>query len=266
VAAGATKIFLGQSQALLKSHAAKLPEIEAYLKKKGWLDYFYVRPGFDEASPDLVPQIKAALQAWKQVSSVPTMETYYNDERATELFGLLDIWTRSSIPPLFNERIKAGDKFWKVNAMPGHLEDEPWTTGRQRYVAMWDTRYTGSYIWTVKAWSGVAQWGEDYWCDGGVGNLSAVLMWPHTTGILSTIRLEAMRDGLEDNTLLWMLRDKVAALEGKTLKDPAQAAALAEARALCGGGPLAPAIKSVEDLEKLRIRAGEALSVLNDAP
>jgi len=39
--------------------------------------------------------------------------------------------------------------------------------------------------------------------------------------------LEAMRDGLEDNTLLWMLRDKVAALEGKTLKDPAQAAALA---------------------------------------
>ena len=28
------------------------------------------------------------------------------------------------------------------------LEDEPWTTGRNRYVAMWDLRFTGSYNWT----------------------------------------------------------------------------------------------------------------------
>lgn len=63
--------------------------------------------------------------------------------------------------------------------------------------------------------------------------------------------------------MLWMLRDKVAALAGKTLSDPAQAAALAKARALCGGAPLASGIKSAADLDRLRTEAGEALSVLN---
>ena len=147
--------------------------------------------------------------------------------------------------------------------MPGLLEDEPWNTGRKRYIAMWDNRFTGSYNWTVKAWSGVKKWGEDYWCDGGVGNLSAVLMWPHETGILSTIRLEAMRDGLEDNAMFWMLREKVESLAGKTPANPAHAAALTKARALCNGGPLAPQIRSVADLERIRIEAGEALSALN---
>jgi hypothetical protein len=264
VDAGATKIYLGSIPDLLKRIPEKIPLIEKYLEQKGWTDYFYVRPGFDEASSDLVPQIKAVCQAWKAISKVPIMETYYHEQRAEELFGSLDIWSRSPpVPPWLGERSAAGDRFWKVNAMPGTLEVEPWISGRKRYVGLWDIRFTGSYVWTVKAWSGVTKWGEDYWCDGGVGNLSAVLMWPHETGILSTIRLEAMRDGLEDSTMLWMLRDKVAALAGKTLSDPAQAAALAKARALCGGAPLASGIKSAADLDRLRTEAGEALSVLN---
>ena len=263
VDAGATKIFLGITSQLLKSHGERIPEIEQYLKAKGWADYFFVRPGFDEVASDQVLKVKAALEEWKKVSSVPTMETYYHDDGAKEIFGLLDIWSRSSIAPLFDERIKAGDRFWRVNAMPGLLEPEPWESGRKRFITMWDMRFTGSYNWTVKAWSGVTKWGEDYWCDNGVGNLSAVLMWPHETGILSTIRLEAMRDGLEDNAMFWMLREKVEALAGKNETNPTKAAALARARALCSGGPLAPQIKSAADLERLRIEVGETLSALN---
>lgn len=267
VDAGATKIYLGSVPFLTKNHAAKLPEIERYLEQKGWVDYFYVRPGFDEASSDLVPQIRAMCQEWKKISKIPTMETYYNNDRAEELFGFLDIWSRNfPAPPWARERMAKGDRFWKVNAMANPMEAEPWISGRKRYVILWDNHFTGSYLWTVKAWSGVKKWGEDYWCDAGVGNLSAVLMWPHETGILSTIRLEAMRDGLEDNALLWMLREKVEAMEGKTPADPAQAAALAKARALCTSGPLAPKINSLDDLERIRLEAGEALSVLNTTP
>ncbi len=263
IAAGATKIFLGQVPALLKQHRAALPEVERHLTEKGWQDYFYVRPGFDEASPDLVPQIAAVCKEWKAISRIPLMETYYQNERADELFGLLDIWSRNfPLPAWAQKRREAGDRFWKVNAMPGTLEDEPWTTGRVRYVGLWDHRMTGTYIWTVKAWSGVAKWGEDYWCDGGVGNLSAVLMWPHETGILSTIRLEAMRDGLEDNAMLWMLRAKVESLKDQTPDVPERAAALKEARELCEGGALAPSLQSVEDLERLHRRVGAALSAL----
>ena len=267
VEGGATKIYLGSIPALLKSHAAKMPEIEKYLEGKGWTDYFYVRPGFDEASVDLVPQMKAVCQAWKKISRVPIMETYYHEERADDLFGLLDIWSRSfpasGAPAWCRDRMTKGDRFWKVNAMPGIMEGEPWISGRRRYVDLWDLRVTGSYNWTVKQWSGVKQWGTDYWCDGGVGNLAAVLMWPHETGILSTIRLEAMRDGLEDNALLWMLREKVEAMAGKTPSTPAQAEALAKARALCHDGPLAAKTESLAGLARIRNEAGEALSALN---
>jgi hypothetical protein len=267
VAGGATKLYLGNIKVLVKEPASKLAEVESYLKAKGWTDYFYVRPGFDEASSDLVPQIKAVCEEWKKISRIPIMETYYHDERADELYGLLDIWARSfpasGTPGWCQERMKAGDRFWKVNAMPGILEDEPWVSGRKRYIGLWDIHVTGSYNWTVKQWSGVAKWGEDYWCDGGVGNLSAVLMWPHETGILSTIRLEAMRDGLEDNALLWLLREKVESLAGQTPIKPAHAAALAKARALCNGGPLAGKINSLADLQRIRTEAGDALSILN---
>jgi len=249
---------------LVKNHGEKLPEIDRYLAEKGWTDYFYVRPGFDEASSDLIPQIKAACQQWKKLSRVKLMETYYHDD-PVELYGWLDIWSRNPpVQPWMIERRAAGDTFWKVNAMPGVLEVEPWESGRRRYITLWDQHFTGSYIWTVKAWNWVvARWGEDYWCDAGVGNLAAVLMWPHESGILSTIRLEAMRDGLEDAAMLWMLRDKVEALKGRTLTDPVQARALAEARDLCESGPLGERIKSAQDIEQLRLRVGEALSALH---
>ncbi|MBM4048585.1 MAG: hypothetical protein FJ279_26075, partial [Planctomycetes bacterium] len=71
VDAGATKICLGITPKLLQDHAARLPEVARYLAEKGWTGYFYVRPGFDEASTDLIPQIRAACQAWKNVSRIP---------------------------------------------------------------------------------------------------------------------------------------------------------------------------------------------------
>ncbi|HEV7401491.1 MAG TPA: hypothetical protein VGO11_01140, partial [Chthoniobacteraceae bacterium] len=62
VAGGASKIYLGSIPQLRKESGPKLREVESYLEAKGWTDYFYVRPGFDEASSDLVPKIKAVCQ------------------------------------------------------------------------------------------------------------------------------------------------------------------------------------------------------------
>jgi hypothetical protein len=263
---GATKIYFGRIPELLKNYSAKLPEIESYLEAKGWTDYFFVRPGFDEASSDLVPTIKAVCQQWKKISKIKIMETYYHDD-PKELYGWLDIWARNfPVQPWMAERRAAGDVFWKVNAMPGTLEVEPWDQGRNRFIRLWDYHFTGSYNWTVKAWGNVKDWGTDYWCDNGVGNLAAVLMWPSENGILSTIRLEALRDGLEDNTMLWMLREKVDALAGKTPSDPAQAKALVDARSMCNSGPLSDGIHSAEDVERLHEKVGNTLSLLNSIP
>jgi len=116
----------------------------------------------------------------------------------------------------------------------------------------------------VKDWVGIKDWKESIWNDHDVGNLEAILTWPHETGILSTIRLEAMRDGLEDNAALWMLREKITALKDTPPNDVVKTKALEEARKLCTAGPLAPTIKSVEDMDALRLRVGELLSKLNE--
>lgn len=261
---GATKIYLGSAPQLL-AQATSIPKIEAYLKEKGWSDYFYVRAGFDEASPDLIPQIKANCERWKKVSTIPIMETYYHDE-PKELFGLIDIWSRPMTKaPWIAERMAAGDRFWRVNTFLNDVETPPWRI-RKTYLNLWDHRFTGTYIWCVKYWDGIAKWGEDYWSDSGVANLGAVLMWPDERGLLSTIRLEAMRDAIEDNALFWMLRDKVKSLEGKSLANPAHAAALQTARQLCELQSVSDTINSPADLERVRRQAGDALSVLNQLP
>jgi len=258
IGAGATRIYLGSAQAILKGHADTLPVIEKYLREKGWIDHFYVRPGFDEASTELLPQIRAVCEAWKKVSSIPLMETYYHD-KPEGLYGMLDIYCRGvSDAPWIRQRLAAGDRFWKVNAFPNALEPAPWII-RRSYLSFFDYAFTGTYLWTVKQWTGVAKWGEDYWCDGGVGNLAAVLMWPHETGILSTIRLEALRDAIEDNALFWMLREKVASLEGTP-----ETQALNTARALVAA-PLAQDVHTLDQLDSLRRAAGDLLSALNTA-
>lgn len=262
VARGATKIYLGSAQQLT-AQAGNVPKIEAYLKAKGWLDYFYVRAGYDEASPDLIPKIKASCAAWKKLSTIPIMETYYHDE-PRELFGSIDIWSRSlAKAPWITERMAAGDRFWRVNMFPNDLESPPWRI-RMMYLNLWDHGYTGTYIWTVKYWDGIAKWGEDYWSDAGVANLGAVLMWPDERGLLSTIRLEALRDAIEDNATFWLLREKVKSLADRKFDDTAQTAALEKAREICSSPSVSDTIRSVADLERVRTEAGNALSILNE--
>jgi hypothetical protein len=264
VSAGATKIYLGSIPQLM-AKAGDIPKIDAYLKEKGWRDYFYVRAGFDEASTDLIPKIRANCEQWKKVSTIPIMETYYHDE-PRELFGMLDIWSRPlARAPWIQERMAAGDRFWRVNTFPNDMETPPWRI-RKTYINLFDHKFTGTYIWTVKYWDGITKWGEDYWSDAGVANLGAVLMWPHESGLLSTIRLEALRDAIEDNALFWMLREKVNALEKAAPKDRMQAVALQKARTLCSQTSLSDAVNSTEDLERLRVEVGETLSALNGNP
>lgn len=258
IAQGLTRIYLGYTVELLKVYGPeRIKAIDEFLKAHGWVDYFYVRPGFDEASSDKVDELKAVSQAWKAVSSIKVMETYYYDEGVDKVFGSLDIYSRGlSRAPWIQERMKAGDKFWRVNAFPGSLENEPRDTWKL-YLSMADYGYTGTYIWTLSAWR-ETEWGKDWWADDGVANMSATLVWKDETKLLPTIRLEALRDAIEGYTLYDMLKKRVA--NPRPGDTPQQ---LQRAKDLLGAPPLSQRIKTDADVERIHNEMGEALSDLN---
>jgi hypothetical protein len=255
---GMTKTYLGNTVHLIKELGPeRIRAIDKFLKDHNWTDYFYVRPGFDEASSDKVPEIRKAAQDWKALSSIPIMETYYYGSKVEQLYGLLDIYSRSfSKEPWIRERMKAGDKFWRVNAFPAVLENEPRATWAL-YLAMADYGFTGTYIWTLTSWR-EAEWGKDWWADDGPGNLSASLIWKHESGLLPTIRLESLRDAIEAYTLYDLLKKRVARPQPK---DSPQL--LQRAHALLGEPPLWKRIKTDADVEKIYRELGEVLSGLN---
>ncbi len=256
IAQGMTRTLFGSTNGLLVNPGPqRLKDIDVFLKANGWLDYFYARPGFDEASPDKVPLMVQHLKDWKAVSSVPTMENYYYDAGVEKLYGLMDIYSRSTVSPWMGERAKAGDKFWRVNAMPSALESElPSLWGA--YLHMSDDGYSGTYLWTVSAWLEM-EWGKDWWADPGVGNLEASLIWKHDGGFLPTIRLEALRDAVQSYTLYSMLKTRVAT--PRPTDDPK---ALREAAAVVNG-KLWQSVKTDADVDRARQQIGDALSNLN---
>jgi hypothetical protein len=258
IAQGISRTYLGNIVYLEQSYGNdRIKAIDAFLKQHGWTNYFYVRPGYDEGSTDKVPEIKAAAQSWKALSSIPVMETYYYDGRVNELYGLLDIYSRSySKAPWIIERMKAGDKFWRVNNFPGALENEPRDTWA-RYLAMADYGYTGTYIWTLSAWQ-EGEWGKDWWADNGVSNMSATLVWKDDSGLLPTMRLESLRDGIQVYGIYDQLKKRVA--QPKPTDSPQL---LERAHALLGEPALWKRIKTDDDVDVIHRELAETLSGLN---
>lgn len=259
---GATMVFLGTTPDIIKALGdEKIRKVEAILKEKKMFELFYVRLAMDEASEDKVPEIRKRCEEWKKNSSIPIMETYYY-ESPKALYGLINIYARSfSNAPWIKERMLLGNQFWKGNAIPTWLEPSPWL-GRRTYWEFFEYNYSGTYIWTIKNWRDILDWGNDWWSDNGGANLASVLIWHHPSGLLSTIRLESFRNGVEDNTMLHMLRQKCAELTADKNLSPDLKNKLQSAKNMLEGIKVKD-INSDRALENMRNTAGELLSDLN---
>jgi hypothetical protein len=259
---GATMVFLGTTPDIIKALGdEKIRKVEAILKEKKMFKHFYVRLAMDEASEDKVPEIRKRCEEWKKNSSIPIMETYYY-ESPKALYGLIDIYARSfSNAPWVEERMLQGDRFWKGNAIPTWLEPSPWL-GRRTYWEFFEYNYSGTYIWTIKNWRDILDWGNDWWSDNGGANLASALIWHHPTGLLSTIRLESFRNGVEDNTMLRLLRQRCNELAADKNLPPDLSNKVKEAEKILEGIKVKN-INSGSTLETMRNAAGEALSDLN---
>jgi len=195
-----------------------IPALLAHLKTKGW-DKIYLQHVCDEPEPgnektyaDIAEYIKSIAPDIKLIDAV-----HSNGVRNT-----VDVW----VPQLdyydsnyvfYKERQKAGNEVWFYTCLAPQGE----YANRFIELPLIKTRILHWINFRFGA-TGYLHWGWDFWSDNcfeetsGIipeaGNImpggDAFITYPGKGEILSSIRLEAMRDGIVDYELLKMLEEK----------------------------------------------------------
>jgi len=224
----------------------------AYLKENGWEKFAYVNvlpdePSTKEHYEDVRKRAKLVHEAQPGLKVFCMEQPAPQDPAWGTLVGSVDIW--APLWSLFDEkavaeRQKAGEEFWSYTAQcPGR--DLPyWELDfpllNYRIPAWTSRRYglTGLRYWTIVYWPETDPWlsqlnyKQQY-------NGEGILVYPGADlgieGPVATLRLKALRDGLEDYEYLVLAQDagteKAAALAQSWSRwetDPAKLAAARE--------------------------------------
>lgn len=221
-----------------------MPEIE----RRGLLPYAYVY-GYDEAKPELFPKIREVFGDVKaRWPKLPIMTTAYDHSFGldTGLKDVVDIWV--PLTPKYTDNLgripearAAGMQVWWYTCCgPRHpycnwfieypaiearllMGEQAFFAGTEGYLyyqlSRWVHRvYTEPITKPIDS-GPLTDWDprsyNDYHGDGSI-------FCPGPNGPLSTIRLENIRDGLEDYEYLWMLRRALAMTETEQAKAPAE--------------------------------------------
>jgi len=147
----------------------------------------------------------------------------------------------------YRARQAAGDQVWwyvcgaPEPPLPNFLSPQPALDHRILFWLAWKNRIDGFFYWGLNHWTRhrrvkenvepdpAKRWPNRPWFPVGWGD--GYLIYPGPDGRpLSSIRLEAIRDGLEDYEYLYLLRQRVEALKAHATE--AQRAWITEAEAL----------------------------------
>lgn len=211
-----------------------LPALHAHLKQKGWSDR-YVQHVLDEAHGSEPPVYLHYVEMIRQgLPGIPTIDAI--DQTAGLLGEACDIW----VPQLgrfddgldsIAKHVQGGKQAWFYTCL------YPQKTYLNRFIQqpLLKTRLL-HWLNYRYGFTGFLHWGGNYWTDDPFNNVDASIPsgdgkmeplpagdafitypWKEKDSIHSSLRLEAMREGIEDYELL--------VLVGK--KDPAKAQALA---------------------------------------
>ena len=198
--------FFGTAKEILTSLWKKkvlsfAKSLSAHLKEKGWNDRI-VFDLFDEPNNEYAYMVNDTVKLLHTVdpSWRFTLAGNYNP-----LFkDSIHYWnvTMESCTPYLAEKIrKAGGEVTVYNP-PGYRYTESPTLARGNYWWLWKNRISYIYQWVVNCWSehGYTGW-DDY--------RYASWIAPGPEGPLSTLRLSATRDGIEDYEYLTLLRKTI---------------------------------------------------------
>lgn len=199
-----------------------IPALVAHLKEKGW-DKIYLQHVCDEPEPgnektyaDIASYIKSIAPDIKLIDAV----------HSHGVNNTVDVWVPElemydSNYDFYTDRKKAGNEVWFYTCLA------PQGDYANRFIELplIKTRILHWINFRFGA-TGYLHWGWDFWSDNcleetaGIipeaGNImpggDAFITYPGNGKILSSIRLEAMRDGIVDYELLKMLEEKKPAI------------------------------------------------------
>lgn len=203
--------------------AATIREYWTFLKSNGWWNMASIY-GFDEVNPDKFGELRD-MYGWvkKEFPDLPRMCTVAPTD---ELKGSVDVWvplTSNYIENDAREFEKAGDKvWWYVCCVPPHpypnfFIDYPAIDQRILFWMNWKYRIPGFLYYAVNLWE-VNRKSRERWPEVEWNTLSfdeyngdGQLIYPGPDGKpVSSIRLECIRDGIEDYEYFAILQDRVA--------------------------------------------------------
>ncbi len=246
--------------------SGKNKENEDWLIANDLLQYAFIYAPFDEHPDGKVPEVVEWAKKWKEESKIPILDCYYGG-KVDPLFGLVDVWLgqdpRSAhwgepTPPLgwgdkAVARKAAGDQFMSCNAsLIWHVEYVP-VTGRAQFWDDFAAGVDGRYVYSTCRWTDDLY--EKNWT---TGNYMGSVVYPGPSGITTSIRLETLRDAIEDYDYLAILRDAVKQAAGKAAADQ-----IAAAKAIVEDPKLSEKVKTTDDLHAMRDRIADLIEKLN---
>ncbi len=227
----------GDPEARKKHNAemvARIRELYDRAKRRGWIDRAYVYC-HDEIGKEQYPfarELYAELK--KAMPDLRLMQIFYKDQPVAALDDVLDVWAPNTgryRPAEFQAQQAKGDEvWWYVCCGPGkpyaNLMIE-WPAIDHRLLLWQNQKFgvTGFLYWGLCVWrdnlEGESRWPEAEWNPatwrnqaGQAHNGDGQLIYPGPDrSPLSSIRLENLRDGIEDYEYFWMLETAVGGLK-----------------------------------------------------
>ncbi len=219
-----------------------LRTVDDHLAQRGWLDRAYTY-WYDEPAPGDYPFVTQGMDLIHR--SDPRLKRLLTEQFSPDLAGRVDIWT--PIFELFDvswarERQGLGEQVWWYVCTgprapyPNNFIDHPGIEHRLRLWMAWQYGVQGDLYWDTTYWTNDAVFPpprfQDPWTDpmsynysgstGVWGNGDGRLLYPprawsdgrtRVEGLTPSVRLELIREGIEDYEYLWMLRDAAGRLE-----------------------------------------------------
>lgn len=208
------KVTSEEERKLLSSF---LPALQKHLEQRGWLD-IYLQHLCDEPIPVNAESYKKLASYVREYA--PKLKII-DACMCTEIAGYIDIWVPLTDHfdrerTFFETRKKLGEEVWfytclspKGNYMNRFI-DYPLIDVRLIHWMNFRYDVTGYLHWGLNYWHGDAF--KDLEPDWGGGNYlppgDSHIVYPGSRGPLTSIRFEALRDGVEDYELLKMLERK----------------------------------------------------------